>query len=487
MSNSILEKIYGHAQTAGGKKAIIAYDNELTYSELWQRVSRFSEYLRTRGLHKGDCVLVQTAYTASFLISLLAVHLAGAIFVPVDRTSSTEYVNRIIHTTNAKLSIYCGRSGINADCEAICFDESAMINTSPNNVSASLPCKDQSADIVFTTGTTGEAKGVEIQHGALVAGIENITEGFWVEDNIRYLVYGPLNHTFTLRRLYALLYTGNTIVFLEGLVNIRKFFDFIDTYDINATHMNPSAVRIILSLTKDKLAAYASRLKFIEAGTAPFPETDKEKLRQLLPNTRLSFGYGCSESDAVAKFNYSEYPGKSGCVGKPTAHSTIYIVDENRKVIRSSRDKYGLVACKGPMNMKGYWGEPALTKQVITDGVLYTNDIGYFDEDGFLYILGRANEVINVGGIKVAVKEIEDQALMIPGVMECACIAVDDEMLFQVPKLFVVIDEAYTYSSKSIYDALSKTLEAYKLPKYIEEIKALPKTYNGKIQKNLLK
>ncbi len=487
-TNSIVEKVFEYAEDLGHKTAIIADDAVLTYSELRQKIIAFSKYLQGKGVQKGDCVLIQTSHTASFIISYLAVHIAGAIFVPIDKAASNDYMNHILCMTDAKFLIaFKNDKAFDINCEVIRYDGSVTHESEPFCAAVELPEKDQSADLVFTTGTTGESKGVELQHGAVIAGIENFTVGYWPENDMRYLVYGPLNHTFTLRRMYALLYTGNTIVLLEGLLNIKKFFDLIEMYTINATHMNPSAVRMILSLTKDKLSDYAQQFWLIETGTAPYPETDKEKLHSLLPKTTLSFGYGCSESDAVARYNYSEYMGRSGCVGRPTINSQISIVNENREVIQSSRDNYGLISCKGPMIMKGYWREPVLTAQVMQDGVIYTNDIGYFDEDGFLYVLGRANDVINVGGIKVAAKEIEDQALMIPGIVECACIAVDDVMSSQVPKLFVVMDSEYTFSPISITEHLSKSLETYKLPKHIVKIEELPKTYNGKIQKNLLK
>jgi acyl-coenzyme A synthetase/AMP-(fatty) acid ligase len=486
MPSSIIEKVKTNAKIQGQKTAVIAEDLILTYQELWDRIIAFSCCLRTKGVGKGDCVLIQTSHTAAFIIAVFAVHLSGAIFVPVDKAASAEYITHLLHATDARAFI-AQQQVPAAGCMLIQYHEVLSAEDPSFPADAMLPSGEQSADLIFTTGTTGEAKGVEVSHGALVAGIENITVGYWIEDDIRYLVYGPLNHTFTIRRLYALLFTGNTVVLLEGLINIKKFFELIDRHQINATHMNPSAVRMLFSLTKDTLADYAHQFKFIETGTAPFPEADKERLHALLPKTRLSFGYGCSESDAVAKYNYSDYMGRSGCVGKPTVHSVIYIIDENGAAIESSREHYGLVACRGPMNMKGYWREPGLTAEVMRDGIVYTNDIGYFDEEGFLYILGRANEVINVGGIKVAAKEIEDRALMIPGVVECACIGVTDALSAQAPKLFVVMDDAYDFSAIAITEQLAKTLETYKLPKYIEKVRELPKTYNGKIQKNLLK
>lgn len=485
MAASVVEKIYEHSFAAGNKTAIIADKGAVTYSELWEKIKQFYVGLRRRGLKAGDCVVVQTEHTSFFVFALFAVHLSGAIFVPVNQSASNGYYQELIKTTGAKLII--ARNKIDVDAETVFYDQLADIGCTSDSDVPRLPTGDQSADLVFTTGTTGKAKGVEIQHSALHAGVENIIVGYWTEEDIKYLLYGPFNHTFTLRRLYSLMYTGNTAVLMDGLTDIKCFFDMLDEHGINATHMQPSAIRMFLKLMKRKLSEYSGQFKFIETGTAPCPEVDKEQMCQLFPNTRLSFGYGCSESDAVARYNYSQYKGKASCVGKPTANAKILIVDENRKIIESSHDNCGLIACKGPMNMKGYWKEPELTDEVMRDGILYTKDIGYFDGEGFLYVIGRVGDVINIGGIKVAAKEIEDRVLFFPGIADCACIAVDDELSGQAPKLFVVMDDNECFSPGKLKAFLAEVLEPYKLPKHIVQRRDLPKTYNGKIQKNNLK
>ena len=210
-------------------------------------------------------------------------------------------------------------------------------------------------------------------------------------------------------------------------------------------------------------------------------------LRQLLPNTRLYFGYGCSESDCITKLEYSKYPDKVGSVGRLTVHASVKLVNEDRAEVQATRENPGLVASKGPMNMVGYWNAPELTAEVMADGYVYTNDLAYFDEDGFLYILGRVGDVINVGGIKVSAREIEELAMKFDGIEDCAVIPVADPISTQVPKLFVTLAKNAILDEGKLREFLARSMETYMLPRYIAVIDEIPRTYNGKIQKNKLK
>jgi long-chain acyl-CoA synthetase len=137
--------------------------------------------------------------------------------------------------------------------------------------------------------------------------------------------------------------------------------------------------------------------------------------------------------------------------------------------------------------MMGYWLDPSLTDSVLSDKRLVMADIGYLGDDGMLYIMGRRDDVINTGGNKVAPYEIEELAMKLPFVRECVCVGVTDKIKGYVPKLYVVTRDNEEYSQKEIYNFLSTHLETYKLPKYIEEVEAIPKTSDfGKPRRNIL-
>ena len=182
-------------------------------------------------------------------------------------------------------------------------------------------------------------------------------------------------------------------------------------------------------------------------------------------------------------YDYSKYPGKVGCIGKAMPNSRIFIVDDHKEVICSSRENMGLLACEGAVNMKGYINEPELTKEVLVKGIVYTNDIGYIDEEGFVYIAGRKGDVINVGGLKVAPTEVEEAALSIEGVEDCICLPIEHPITGQALKLLVVMRDGAEFSPRKFTTFLRSRLENHKIPIKYEQVDNIARTYNGKLDR----
>ena len=148
----------------------------------------------------------------------------------------------------------------------------------------------------------------------------------------------------------------------------------------------------------------------------------------------------------------------------------------------------GLLASAGPMNMSGYWKEPELTAQTLQEGYVLTADLSYIDADGYVYVLGRADDVINYKGIKISPEEIEEVAADCPMVADCACVPMNDELAGQVPKLFVVPADGVEYSETALFGFLKERVDDNRMPRVIEQIDEIPRTYNGKIlRKELIK
>ena len=184
--------------------------------------------------------------------------------------------------------------------------------------------------------------------------------------------------------------------------------------------------------------------------------------------------------------DFNSMSGKPGCIGKPAVNAEFIVVDENRQPISSSEENLGFLASSGPINMKGYWKAPELTAETMADGYIYTKDLGYIDEEGFIYMLGRKDDVINYGGIKISPEEIESIVIKYPLITDCACVPVKDPLTGQAPKLFIVLSDADAYEPKELKNFLVQNLDASKQPKYIEVIHEIPRTFNGKIQRKKL-
>lgn len=491
MKNSVVEFIATYALERPDFPAVIVKNEIITYKTLWNYIKGFSLFLQKEGkVKKGDRVVVKATQSLAYVISYFATHLSGGIFVPVERNIAVSGLKNIVMSTDAQVVILAP-----TDEE---FDSSKLVLKSSiveklaieylvSADSIVFPLSTDSADILFTTGTTGTSKGVELSHRALVATAENLIWGLEMKKDTRILVPGPLNHANPIRKLFTSMVNGSTIVILNGLTNIKAFFDALDSsLGTTACCLPPSAIRTIFQITGDKLKEYGDKIDFIESATAPLPEPDKLRLCQMLPRTRLYNNYGSSEAASVCMYDYNRYPGKQNCVGKAMPNSKIIIVDDEKREKKSSISSPGLLACIGDVCMKGYWQDPELTSQVLKGNIVYTSDIGYIDSENFIYVIGRKGDVINVGGLKVAPTEVEAVALGLELIDDCICVPIDDTISGKAIKLCVVVKKGKTFDPLVIKKYLREHLENYKVPKYIEVIDKVPRTYNGKIDRKQL-
>lgn len=485
--DSIVSAVAKFAEERPDRAAVIANDNQITYSELWKEIQGFAAYINSFGFPQGSRIIVKSDSDIWFAVSCFAIQLTGNVHVPLEKSIGVKGLEDVASQLSAAMVI----SNTDAKGGFVSVDSDKVREIGKDNYKDTLtfnfPTKEMTCDILFTTGTTGKSKGVVISHRAVVAVSENVQYGAEIIDDNVYLVPAPINHASAIRKLYVSMLTGTTVVLLDGFKDIRKFYSYIEKYKVTSILMPPAAVRMLLVLSKKELAKYSGQLHHIHTGSAAFPEADKELLCSLLPDTRLYFAYGSSEAGCVSMFDYSQHKGLISCVGKPNKNAHIFIVDDNRNEIKSSSTNQGLIAISGGMTMTEYFEEPELTKEVLVDGVVYTNDMGYIDENGFVYMLGRRGDVISIGGLKIAPTEVENIVLRFPGIAECACFAVEDRMGGCVPKLNIVEEKGADVDINELKKHMASYLEAFKVPKLVAKVEEIPKTSNGKINRKVLK
>lgn len=241
-----------------------------------------------------------------------------------------------------------------------------------------------------------------------------------------------------------------------------------------------------------KFAEIMGQFRYIEAGAGSLTIEQRKRLVQLLPNTTIYNTWGSSESGGALFVNVSEIasdPQKVSSIGKPLEGIRIRVLDEQGKEMpHSDKEHPGRMSLKGDMQMAGYWNRPELTEETLRDGWLLTGDMVYTDEDGYVYMLGRADDIINVGGEKVSPIEVENVACEYPHISECACIGIPDpeEILGFVPALYVVVKDN-VYSQEELHTYLASRLERYKLPAQYVPIQELPRNRMQKIDRKALK
>ena len=422
------------------KTAVVSADSSLSYLSLWKMVERRADELKQE--HENRIVVFRSSQSADFLITYFAVHLAGKIAVPLERDVPQSVMD-----------------SISGNLDRV---EKRGADDIPSDV----------ADILFTTGTTGKAKGVMVSHRAIIADAENLVEAQGYSSNLTFIVSGPLNHIGSLSKLYPMIYLGGTVYITEGMKDMSAFFSAIENADGKvATFLVPASISMLMRFGEERFRQCADKIDFIETGAAPMPLADMQKLCTLLPNSRLYNTYASTETSIISTFDYNAGECVAGCLGKPMRHSAVVV----------SAD--GHVACSGDTLMSGYVGDRELTASVLYDGCMHTSDLGSLDAEGRLHLSGRDGDVVNIGGYKVSPTEVENAAMLSPLVKDCVCLPASHPVLGTVLRLLVVLADGCRLDKRKIALCIRQRLEAYKVPLYYEEIEKVNRTYNGKIDR----
>lgn len=485
MFRSIVEAVAYYGEKNPEKLCIADETEALSYQEVRNRVGQTVKKFQSMGIQKEDKVAVECTQDANFLICGLACQLTGAVFVPLEKNASKERVKDIIEVTEPKCFICKGDYEV--PVTILKEEEFYRYENAAAEEWTKFPEAEAVAEILYSTGTTGKAKGIVITNQNNVAVAENIIFGTeMAKDNVE-LVPMPMSHSHALRTCYANMVNGSSVVIIDGVMRVKKVFELIDKYQVNAFDLSPSAANVLVKLAKKRLQEYSNRVKFIEIGSAVLEEGLKEELCQVFKDSRLYNFYGSTEAGRSCILDFNREKGKPGCIGKPTKNARFIITDQDRNEIQSSKNNPGLLAIAGAMNMKEYLKAPELTSQTMQNGFIYTSDLGYIDEEGFVYVLGRMDDVINYNGIKIAPEEIEGFVQRYPGVTDCACVPVKDPMCGQVPKVFVSVEDESNFDTTELLKFLLEHLEANKQPKKVEIIEKIPRTPNGKILRRQLR
>ena len=471
---TIFEKIVYNSKENPNKCAIIDNEREYTYSELVNNIFSIMGWLSKKNIKVQDKVILEASHTFEYVATYFAIHGIGATVVPMDSNKDESMKQWTIDYINPKIYI------TTEDTKSFNSLEDNYNNINLKNIE-----EDMVADILFTSGTTNKPKGVMLTHTNIKVGAENVIEGTKMCSNDIELIGLPICHAQALGSLRALMYVGATAVLQDGFASIREINDKLVKYNCSGIGLNPTIVRILKEMTKNRLDLLFKNLRFMEIGTAPLSLDLRKYLIDVLPDVSICITYGITESPRIVYFDLNEYPNKILSAGKPMTQVEIDILDGDN-IIKSSKDNVGEVIISGKMNMKGYYNNIEATNKVLKNGYYYTGDIGYLDEDGFLYLTGRKNDLINVGGNKFGSIDIENIVSLYEPIEENACIGVPDEIFGEVPIIFYTSFNNIDINEQDIIKYLFQNLEKYKIPKQFIKLDKLPKNYMGKIDKNKL-
>ena len=482
--NTLVEAVAHWAEHTPDKVCLIEADTDrkMTYIEFWQSARVLARRLGEVGIRKGDRVVVRVTQTIETLVTAFGIYLAGGIYVPLAKNIGNHRISEALQYFDTRY--YIASTPIEENC--IFFDINAVCEEEQCDDLVNYPDPDDVSDIFFTTGTTGLPKGVMRSFNSYCATAEAWNRSAGITSSVVFASNSPQNLVAGIGGLQRSLFAGGTHVIGNGIVFLHSFFQTIQKCGVTSLFLNQTELSILLN-AQDALQLFFQKVDVIILGAAKANFKDLKVIKELLPNTRILSVFNATETSSICTYEFLLNSTDSLCVGKPDTGVEVLIMNDAREFIESSYQNPGLIACKSPTIMKGYWNNPELTVSVLNRGWLILGDVGYADKDGFVYFMGRKDEIINSGGHKIAPIEIEKLTLEVFGVAECACVPVPDAIMGSVPKLFVVMEKDIEFSAKNIREHLLLRLEAYKLPRIIVSIDALPKTdANMKINKKRL-
>ena len=481
--NSVLHYIKDYANTQPDKYAVCETRKNVTYSEYWKNIRKMATVLLANGIDKGTHVVIRCTQNIDFLTVFTALQYVGALPVPVEKTLGADRMTEIAKAVDASIVI----ADEELDTMRV-YGNKELVKAMQEAEEAELPLPeaDDRSMILFTTGTTGKSKGVVLTHLNDVAIAENVIQGTKMTHENVEVIPMPLNHAFGLRRYQSDIVNGGTVCLMDGMVFVGTLWKLIEKYGVTSMALSPASLGMIFELSNDRIADYKDQLEYIQIGSAPLMEADKQRLIKLMPNLRLYNFYGSSEAGCSCILDFNSEDNKPGCIGTPTVNSIVHFVDENGNAVKDvSEENPALLAWGGPIVMEGYYKEPQLTEETMTDGYVMTKDLAYLDEAGRCILVGRSDDIVNYGGSKISPAEVEDVARGYEYIAECAYSSRADAITGELPVMLIVAKEGY---DQAVFEAfLADRLESYKLPREYYFTEELPKTFKGTLLRKEIK
>ncbi len=493
-----------------GNEAVVTADERFTYADLDRLSDRVAQGLAARGIAKGDRVAIAMRNSPSWILSYMGAVKAGAIATLLNGWWEPAEMEHAITLTDPKLIVAdesrakriaarCTRRDI-LSLPVEMPAEQALAELLAPEGSSELPqvAPEDDATILFTSGSTGLSKGAVSTHRAVTTGTYSYAAGLIILKALLEQDGRPPATPRTLLSVPLFHVTGEVPVMLNSFV-VGRCMVIMPKWDAE------EALRLI---EKEKITYFVgvptmslelmnhpkrdkydlSSLKDITAGGAPRPVSHVERLKEEFPNAQPALGYGLTETNAVGCLNFwSNYAAKPGSTGRAAPFVEVAILGAGDRHLASGET--GEIAIRSAANIGGYWRNPDATRELFTaDHFVRTGDVGYFDEDGYLFIVDRKKEIIIRGGENISAAEVEAELYACPSVAEASVFGAPDERLGEVPVAVVLPKDGEKIDEEALRSFLDGRLAKFKMPdRIIFADGPLPKLGTGKIDRRALK
>ena len=466
--------------------------------DLFDRACRLGAGLVELGVRPGDRVVVTMANAPEVGIVYNALWRAGAVVTPAMFLLPAEDLRHVIADAEAVGVIttpeFVGKvrdaiAGIDLEPFVISTGEVQDGGVALASLEHGAPAAaverddDDLAALLYTGGTTGRAKGVMLSHANLHYTGHAAYEAAHISGVNRALVTLPLSHSYGILVTLAGMHDSERpVAVLLRWFDPRAFLELIGEHQLQLAAVVPSMLQILLSQPLEEHDL--SSLSYLTSGGAPLAAEVEAEFRRRVPTVAIRQGYGLTETAALISTNPTGRE-KPGSVGLPVPGCSVQIVDELGRELPAG--EAGEVCCTSPGVMRGYWDSPEATAQALRGGRLHTGDIGYLDQDGYLFIVDRKKDVIIRGGFNVYPRDIEDALLEHPAVQLAGVVGRPDPVHGEEVVAFVSLHAGAEVTVEELFDWGRTRIGGYKYPRELHIVDAIPLTAVGKIDRKSLR
>lgn len=456
------------------KNLVIGTRENISYLDLYQNSLIMAEYIKET-FGENNNILVLSENSVFFITVYLAIFKSGNVCVPLNPAIEPENLSNVLSKTDAELAFVSKRylnrfeefsfKKINNEETNTILENSKNEGNDGENIDFD---ENRLAEIIFTSGSMGEQKGVMLSHKNIIANTDSIIDYLKLTQEDTIEVVMPFYYCYGLSLLHTHLRVGGSVVLNNSFIFIGSVLNDLNKYKCTGFAGVPSHFQILLRKTKDFKTSEFPTLKYVTQAGGKLHKAFIEEFITAFPKIDFYVMYG--QTEATARLSYlppTELKKKLGSIGKGIPGVELKVVNEKGDPVKPGED--GEIIAKGGNIMTGYYKDEETTNQTIKDGWLYTGDIAAVDEDGYIYIQSRQKEIIKVRGIRISPKEIEEVIVTYPGVIDCSIVAESDDITGESLKAIVFINDADKdeFSEEFIKQHCANQLASHKIPQKV--------------------
>lgn len=475
------------------------YDNwerSYTYEAFLLMVDSMAAYLKkTFEVTKGTHVGILLHNSIEFCVSFFAVVKLGAVAIPFPSKYREPEIEQLIHKADLSILLYSETFEqwiIDYKLERVGLLKSENEETGYGfrhisfeglNIEDGAGELEDEVIIMFTSGTTSQSKGVVLCNYNVMNAVVVYNRALGITPEDKTIIPVPIYHITGLVALLGLfVYTGGT-VYLYRRYDAKRILTCIRDNEITFMHGSPTVYGFMLDY-KNQFPILPS-LRILACGSSYMPKEKMKEIHRWIPNTKFQIVYGMTETSSPALIFPGDAPTSiyAGAAGKPIPGIEFKFLDEQKQELGCN--EVGEIWIRGSVVTKGYYKME--TDLVSKDHWLNTGDMGYYNEDGYVYIVDRKKDMINRGGEKIWCTDIEEELLLISGIKDAAVVGISDEIYGETAAAIVVVREGSKLTEEEIKEDLKSRVAKYKIPTKILFVSEIPKTAGMKVNKKLIK